>query len=150
MIISTSLNLHIPKEDLSSKSLVILTYCVLMLRESSLIMLQLENIGWDSSPIKTSNVLVATIPSSQEDISFTSVWDLMGIRTQEEIHWAISPCSWLPILMLLHSQIINLLFAKLNLVYVFNFLLFPSWLVIFPSFLSFSVLVSLLVCFSCM
>ena len=57
---------------------------------------------------------------------------------------------WLPILMLLHSQTINLLFTKLNLVYAFNFLLFSSWLVIFPSFLSFSVLVFLLVCFSCM
>jgi len=150
MTISTSLNLHIPKKDLGSKSLVILTYYVLTLWEPSLIMLQLENIGWDSFPMKTSNVLVATIPSSQDNISFMSVWDLMGTGTQEEIHWAISPCSWLPILMLLHSQTINLLFAKLNLVYAFNFLLFSSWLVIFPSFLSFSVLVFLLVCFSCM
>ena len=54
--------------------------------EPSLITLQLENIGWDSSPMKTSNVLAATIPSSQEDTSFMSIWDLIGTGTQEEIH----------------------------------------------------------------
>ena len=149
MTISTLLNLYIPKEDLGSKSLVILTCCVLVLWEPSLITLQLESISWDSSPTKTSNVLVATIPLSQEDIFSTSVWDLMGTGTQEEIHWAISLCSWLLILMLLHSQTINLLFAKLNLVYIFNFLLFPFLISHFSFFFLFSVLVLLLVCFSC-
>ena len=149
MTISTPLNLCIPKENLGSKSSVILTRCALMLWELSLIMLQLESISWDSSPTKNSNVLAVTIPLSQEDTSSTSVQDLTGTRTQEEIHWAILPCSWLLILMLLHSQTINLLFAKLNLVYIFNFLLFPFLISHFSFFFLFSVLVLLLVCFSC-
>ena len=145
----TSLNLYIPKEDLGSKSSVILTRCVLALREPSLIILQLENISWDSFPTKTSNVLVATIPLSREDTSSMSVWDLMGTGIQEEIYWAISPYSWLLILMLSHSQTINLLFAMLNSDYVFYFLLLSFSISHFSFFFSFSVSVFLLVCFSC-
>ena len=48
----------------------------------------------DSSPMKNSNVHVKTIQLNQEDTFFMIVWGLMGTGTQEEIHSAISSCSW--------------------------------------------------------
>ena len=39
--------------------------------------------------MKNSNVYAEIILSNQEDTSFTSVWGLMGTRTQEENHLAI-------------------------------------------------------------
>ena len=69
------------------------TCCVLVPWEPLQIMPQLENIDWDSSPMKNSNVCVEIIPSNQ-DTFFTIVQGLMGTGTQEEIHSAISSCSW--------------------------------------------------------
>ena len=91
---SKILNHLTPKVVCGSNYLVTQTYCVLVLQEPLQIMLWLENIDWDSSSMKNSNVCAKTIQLNQEDTFFMIVQGLMGTGIQEEIHSAISSCSW--------------------------------------------------------
>ena len=76
-----------------SNYLVTQTHCVLVPWEPLQIMPRLENIDWDSSTMKNSNVYAEIILLNQEDTFFMIVQGLMGTGTQEEIHSAILSCS---------------------------------------------------------
>ena len=75
----------IQKEVLGYRPLDIQIRYVLKQSEPSQIMLPLENIGYVSLPTWTSRVHVTITQSKLGDIFYTSIEDLMGTRTQEEI-----------------------------------------------------------------
>ena len=85
MTILKLLSCLIPKEVLGYRLLDIQIRYVLEWLEPSQIMLPLENIGYVSSPTWTSHVHVTIIQSKLGDIFYTSVKDLTGTGTREEI-----------------------------------------------------------------
>jgi len=75
-----------PKEVRGYRPLDIQICYVLKRSEPSQIMLPLENIGCASPPTWTSRVHVTITQSKLGDIFYTSVKDLTGTGTREEIH----------------------------------------------------------------
>ena len=103
MLISTSLNCFILKEDLGYSHLVTQTHYIHVQLELLLIMHLSVNIDLDSSLGKNLSAHVAYIQSNRKDIFFMIAEDSMAIRIREEILLVILLGFWRLILMLLLS-----------------------------------------------
>jgi len=103
IIILTSSNHSIPKENLGFNCLDTQTRYVHMHPEQSQIMLQLENIGLDFSLGKNLSVYAVCTLLNHIDIFSIIAEDLMAIGIQDETLLAILLCFWKLILTLLLS-----------------------------------------------
>ena len=78
MMITTSSNLSMLREDLGSKSLDIQTLCMCVLCKQLLIMLQLASIDLDSSLGRNLNIYMVHILLNQDVTSYINMIALMG------------------------------------------------------------------------